>query len=78
MKGGNSSPTPSEISAEEEWSRRRQAMEENDTEDERDSLDVLQEARALDQAIEDRIIARKGSSSSIGSAILSLEMAVPG
>ncbi|KAM5535401.1 hypothetical protein V8D89_010923 [Ganoderma adspersum] len=67
LKGGNCSPTPSEISAEEEWSRRRQAMEENDTEDERESLDVVQEAKALDQAMEDRIIARKGSSSSIGS-----------
>ncbi|TBU64997.1 hypothetical protein BD310DRAFT_972488 [Dichomitus squalens] len=67
FKGGNSSPTPSELSAEEEWSRRRQAMEDSDTGDERESLHVMQEAKALDQAMEDRIIARKGSSSSLGS-----------
>ncbi|RPD62996.1 hypothetical protein L226DRAFT_451670 [Lentinus tigrinus ALCF2SS1-7] len=74
LKGGNSSPTPSEISAEEEWSRRRLAMEETDVEDDRESMEVLQEAKALDQAMEDRIVARKASSSSIGSASTGIGM----
>lgn len=67
LKGGNVSPTPSEMSAEEEWGRRRAALEETDREDDRESVEVMQEARALDQAMEDRIIARKGSSSSMSS-----------
>ncbi|RDX55919.1 hypothetical protein OH76DRAFT_1338362 [Lentinus brumalis] len=74
LKGGNTSPTPSELSAEEEWSRRRLAMEETDTEDDRESMEVIQEAKALDQAMEDRIIARKGSSSSIGSTSTGIGM----
>ncbi|KAH9944445.1 uncharacterized protein BXZ73DRAFT_73959 [Epithele typhae] len=67
LKGGNTSPTPSEISAEEEWSRRRLAMEDTDGEDDRRSVEMMQEAKALDQAMEDRIIARKGSASSLSS-----------
>ncbi|KAI0335343.1 hypothetical protein GY45DRAFT_1240602 [Cubamyces sp. BRFM 1775] len=67
LKAGNSSPTPSEISAEEEWGRRRLAMEDTDAEDDRESMEIMREAKALDQAMEDRIIARKSSSSSIGS-----------
>ena len=74
LKGGNTSPTPSEVSAEEEWSRRRQAMEETDVEDDRESVEVMQEAKALDQAMEDRIIARKASSSSIGSTSTGIGM----
>ncbi|KAI0778116.1 hypothetical protein BD413DRAFT_466120 [Trametes elegans] len=67
LKSGNTSPTPSELSAEEEWGRRRLAMEDSDVEDERESMEIMREAKALDQAMEDRIIARKSSSSSIGS-----------
>lgn len=66
LKGGNSSPTPSEVSAEEEWSRRRLAME-TDSEDDQDSTEMAREAKALDQAMEDRILARKTSSSSLSS-----------
>ncbi|EIW64735.1 uncharacterized protein TRAVEDRAFT_112206 [Trametes versicolor FP-101664 SS1] len=67
LKTGDSSPTPSELSAEEEWGRRRQAMEDTDTEDDRESIEMMREAKALDQAMEDRIIARKSSSSSLES-----------
>ncbi|KAI0757065.1 hypothetical protein C8Q80DRAFT_1333738 [Daedaleopsis nitida] len=74
LKGGNTSPTPSEVSAEEEWGRRRRALDESDAEDDRESMEVLQEARALDQAMEDRRIARKASSSSIGSTSTGIGM----
>ncbi|KAF8912844.1 hypothetical protein CPB84DRAFT_1670889 [Gymnopilus junonius] len=54
---------------EEEWGRRRQMLdEESDIEpDERESSLVMQEAKALDKAMEDRIVARKGSASSMSS-----------
>ncbi len=69
----NSSPTASEISSvaadEEEWGRRRQMMEDADTEDnDRESVEVMREARALDKAMEDRRVARKSSISSIASS----------
>ncbi|KAI8995563.1 hypothetical protein BD414DRAFT_409934 [Trametes punicea] len=67
LKAGDSSPTPSEVSAEEEWGRRRLAMEDTDAEDERESMEIMREAKALDQAMEDRVIARQSSSSSLGS-----------
>ncbi|KAI0651783.1 hypothetical protein C8Q79DRAFT_898428 [Trametes meyenii] len=66
LKAGDSSPTPSDLSAEEEWGRRRMAMEDSD-EDERESMEIMREAKALDQAMEDRILARKSSSSSMSS-----------
>ncbi|KAI0824232.1 hypothetical protein BC628DRAFT_1411153 [Trametes gibbosa] len=68
LKGGDSSPTPSEMSAEEEWGRKRVAMEDFDAEDDRESIAIMREAKALDQAMEDRVIARKSSSSSIESS----------
>ncbi|KAF8203097.1 hypothetical protein BJ912DRAFT_942869 [Pholiota molesta] len=54
---------------EEEWGRRRRLMEEaSDNEaDERESTLVMQEAQALDKAMEDRIVARKSSASSMSS-----------
>jgi tyrosine-protein phosphatase len=69
------SPTPSDAgsavtSEEETWSRQRQLLDEmpSDTEgSERDSFLVMQEARALDKAMENRIVARKSSASSIAS-----------
>ncbi|KAI9062999.1 phosphatases II [Trametes sanguinea] len=67
LKAGDSSPTPSELSAEEEWGRRRLAMEDTDAEDDRESMEIMREAKALDQAMEDRILARQSSSSSLGS-----------
>lgn len=54
---------------EEEWGRRRRMLDEPSPEGEehgRDTL-VMQEAHALDKAMEDRIIARKASASSITS-----------
>ncbi|KAI0274689.1 hypothetical protein BC834DRAFT_815702 [Gloeopeniophorella convolvens] len=76
LRGTTSSPTPSEQShseaaADEEWIRRRQMLDEtSDREDiEQDILEVQREARALDKAMEDRIVARKSSSSSVGSGI---------
>ncbi|KAL7285260.1 hypothetical protein ACG7TL_000354 [Trametes sanguinea] len=67
LKAGDSSPTPSELSAEEEWGRRRLALEDTDAEDDRESMEIMREAKALDQAMEDRILARQSSSSSLGS-----------
>jgi tyrosine-protein phosphatase len=77
LKGGDrtSSPTPSDRSSfaaaeDEEWGRRRAVMEEapSDTDNrDRDSIEVAHEARALDKAMEDRIVARKSSSGSVSS-----------
>ncbi|KAJ3990530.1 hypothetical protein F5890DRAFT_1591028 [Lentinula detonsa] len=49
-----------------EWSRRRQMMEDEDGDDHESRL-VMQEAQALDKAMEDRIVARKSSASSVSS-----------
>ncbi|KAJ3895102.1 hypothetical protein GG344DRAFT_39528 [Lentinula edodes] len=49
-----------------EWSRRRQMMEDED-EDDHESRLVMQEAQALDKAMEDRVVARKNSASSMSS-----------
>lgn len=75
LKSGNSSPTPSERSSkateeEEEWGRRRRLMDEapSDSEEfDHESIDI-REARALDKAMEDRIVARNSSTSSIASS----------
>ncbi|KAH9968922.1 hypothetical protein BC827DRAFT_296982 [Russula dissimulans] len=78
LRGPCGSPTPSErsrleASADEEWSRRRKLLDEaSDREDvgqEGLGVDMQREAKALDKAMEDRILARKSSSSSIGSGI---------
>jgi tyrosine-protein phosphatase MSG5 len=74
LRGPYRSPTPSERSrleaaADEEWSRRRKLLDDEatDREDvERESVEIQREARALDKAMEDRILARNSSSSSIG------------
>ncbi|KAF5313273.1 hypothetical protein D9619_003033 [Psilocybe cf. subviscida] len=72
LKGDKGSPSDSENSSgtddEEEWGRRRKLMEEEGSDndlDERESSIVMQEARALDKAMEDRIVARKASTSSM-------------
>ncbi|TFY75882.1 hypothetical protein EWM64_g8127, partial [Hericium alpestre] len=75
LRGGDASPgfsdqSSSHVADDEEWGRRRQAMEDSpEAEDERESSEIMREARALDKAMEDRIVARKSSSSSIGSGI---------
>jgi tyrosine-protein phosphatase len=55
---------------EEEWGRRRQMMEESEDQedDDRESSAVIREAQALDKAMEERIIARKSSVSSMSSS----------
>lgn len=73
LKGDTGSPASEEASSvdeEEEWGRRRRMMEENqsDEEDERESSFVMREAEALDKAMEDRIVARKSSASSLASS----------
>ena len=55
---------------EEEWSRRRRMLDDEPTErdTDRESAEVLQEAIALDRAMEERVVARKASGSSLGSS----------
>lgn len=73
LKGESSSPTTSDRSStgaedEEEWARRRQLVEDTDAEDnDRESMEVMREAQALDQAMEFRRVARKTSTSSVAS-----------
>jgi len=72
LQGGTSSPATSDRSSmaaeEEEWARRRQMVEDADTEDnDRESIEVMREAQALDKAMEYRRVARKSSTSSISS-----------
>jgi tyrosine-protein phosphatase len=75
--GGTNSPTFSDRSSivtaeEEEWGRRRSMLDNDasdaDVEEERDVAEVAREARALDKAMEDRMLARKSSSSSVASS----------
>ena len=74
LKSSDGSPTLSEGSSttadeEEEWGRRRQMMDEMSSDSEEpDNSEVAREARALDKAMEDRIIARKSSASSVASS----------
>lgn len=55
----------------EEWGRRRamldEAPSESEPEPEQESSEVMREAKALDKAMEDRILARKSSASSVAS-----------
>ncbi|KAL5519037.1 hypothetical protein ACEPAH_720 [Sanghuangporus vaninii] len=74
LNGVSKSPSGSENSSvvgdeEEEWSRRRRMLdEEAEHDDDRESAEVLQEAYALDKAMEERRVARKASGSSVGSS----------
>lgn len=73
FKAGDASPYASDRSSvaaeEEEWSRRRLQMEEAEEQEnnDRESVEVMREARALDKAMEDRLVARKSSTSSLSS-----------
>ena len=75
----NRSPSSSISSVadeEEEWGRRRRMMDEtpSDTEDNsqtREADAIREEARALDKAMEDRIVARKSSASSLAPSLAS-------
>lgn len=57
----------------EEWSRRRKLLDDasdhEDGPDQENNTEMQREARALDKAMEDRVLARKSSSSSVGSRI---------
>lgn len=71
----NKSPSASEKSSnlteeEEEWNRRRQLLDDDSesADADRESQEVMREARALDKAMEERIVARKASGSSMGSS----------
>lgn len=72
LKPDSGSPAASEQSssaAEEEWARRRQMVEDADTEDnDLESVEIMREARALDKAMEDRRVSRKSSVSSMTSS----------
>ncbi|TDL28577.1 hypothetical protein BD410DRAFT_834652 [Rickenella mellea] len=74
--GRSKSPSASERSSlvaeeEEEWSRQRRLMDDEPSPDafsERESAEIMREARALDKAMEERVVARKASNSSVGSS----------
>ncbi|KAJ6509249.1 hypothetical protein C8R47DRAFT_14502 [Mycena vitilis] len=68
---GHTSETESILADEdEEWGRQRRMLDEvpTDDEDEPENSFVMREAQALDKAMEDRILARKASSSSVASS----------
>lgn len=73
LKRSKGSPHDSDTSSiaedEEEWTRRRRLLDEapDHEENDRESVIVMQEAEALDKAMEDRIVARKSSASSMSS-----------
>jgi len=71
-ENGSSSPTESVIADEdEEWGRRRQMLDEASSdleEEQRESTLVMREAQALDKAMEERVVARKSSASSVASS----------
>lgn len=72
LKGGDASPSMSDRSSiaaeEEEWVRRRQMVEDADMEDnDRESIEVMREAQALDKAMEYRRVTRQTSMSSMSS-----------
>ncbi|KZV75600.1 hypothetical protein PENSPDRAFT_624387 [Peniophora sp. CONT] len=63
------SEEPSAAAQDEEWAARRAMLDEapSESEHEQESSEVMQEAKALDKAMEDRILARKSSASSVAS-----------
>ncbi|KAJ7139839.1 hypothetical protein C8R44DRAFT_867940 [Mycena epipterygia] len=69
---GDTSGPESALAADEdeEWGRQRRMLDEvpTDDEDEQESTLVMREAQALDKAMEDRVLARKASSSSVASS----------
>ncbi|KAG6845975.1 hypothetical protein H0H87_011023 [Tephrocybe sp. NHM501043] len=70
LKGDTGTPSGSENSSadEEEWGRQRKLLDETPSDDEHESAFVRQEAEALDKAMEDRMVARKSSASSVASS----------
>ncbi|CAK5264763.1 unnamed protein product [Mycena citricolor] len=73
LKGDNGELSGSESTMadeDEEWGRQRRLLDEIPTDDENDqeSAAVMREAQALDKAMEDRVLARKASASSVASS----------
>ncbi|KAF5382973.1 hypothetical protein D9757_006368 [Collybiopsis confluens] len=73
LKGSDPSSPSSDRSSliaeeEAEWSRRRQMMTDEESEEEHDNKFVMQEALMMDRAMEERIVARKSSVSSVSSS----------
>ncbi|KAJ7456704.1 hypothetical protein FB451DRAFT_1276890 [Mycena latifolia] len=68
--GETSGPESATADEDEEWGRQRRMLDEvpTDDEDEQESTLVMREAQALDKAMEDRVLARKASSSSVASS----------
>ncbi|KAJ7666402.1 hypothetical protein B0H17DRAFT_1162522 [Mycena rosella] len=68
--GEASGPESVMADEDEEWGRQRRMLDEvpTDDEDELESTLVMREAQALDKAMEDRVLARKASSSSVASS----------
>jgi len=67
---GESAESDDSAKEDEEWSRRRRELDEASSDEENEDLQssaIMEEARALDKAMEDSIIARKSSASSISS-----------
>ena len=71
LKGNLGYPADSDGSSgtdeEEEWGRWRKMLDKASDDDQRENNFVMQEAHALDKAMEDRIVARKSSASSMSS-----------
>ncbi|KAG6813085.1 hypothetical protein H0H92_014144 [Tricholoma furcatifolium] len=71
LKGDTGSPLSERSSVdadEEEWGRQRKLLDEMPSDDERENILVMKEAEALDKAMEERIVARKSSASSVASS----------
>jgi tyrosine-protein phosphatase MSG5 len=72
LRGESGSDSEDSGKEDEEWIRKRRELDEASSPEDGDEEDmqrsvIMQEARALDKAMEDRIIARKSSTSSINS-----------
>ncbi|KAG5718584.1 Tyrosine-protein phosphatase pmp1 [Termitomyces sp. T112] len=72
LKQEAASPSASEksslIDEEEEWGRQRKLLDELPSDDEPENTFVLREAQALDKAMEERVVARQSSASSLASS----------
>ncbi|KAG6901849.1 hypothetical protein C0995_007235 [Termitomyces sp. Mi166 len=72
LKRDAGSPSGSEksslIDEEEEWGRQRKLLDEMPSDDEPENTFVVREAEALDKAMEERVVARQSSASSLASS----------
>ncbi|KAG6850818.1 hypothetical protein H0H93_008121 [Arthromyces matolae] len=72
LRGETGSPSGSERSSlvdeEEEWGRQRKLLDDMPSDEEHDNNFVIREAEALDKAMEERVVARQSSLSSLASS----------